>query len=152
MFYGEGGAAMSYQPMMSPWLPQAYSLGSRRRYAQYPTFVRTSIPGAGFNRNLVMASQPLMLNGMGDGLGVNPMDVVNVAAGLISNPDATLRARGPAIVAALETHILGPAIDSAAKKAAPYAFKYVLPPLAFIMITSALGAWFGYKVAQKIGA
>lgn len=140
---------MSYQPLMRPWNPQIYSLGSRRRYAQYPTFVRTPIPGAGFNRRLVMASQPLMLNGLG---AVNPMDVVNVAAGLLTNPDATLRAKGPALVTAVDTYLTGPMVDSVMVKIRPYAFKYALPPLAFIMVTSALGAWFGYKIAQKTGA
>lgn len=140
---------MSYQPLMRPWEPQVYSLGSRRRYAQYPTFVRTPIPGAGFNRRLVMASQPLMLNGLG---AVNPMDVVNVAAGLLTNPEATLQARGPALVAAVDSHVMGPLVVSVVKQAKPYLFKYVLPPLALIMVTSALGAWFGYKIAQKTGA
>ena len=140
---------MSYQPLMRPWNPQIYSLGSRRRYAQYPTFVRTPIPGAGFNRRLVMASQPLMLNGLG---AVNPMDVVNVAAGLLTNPDATLRAKGPALVTAVDTYLTGPMVDSVMVKIRPYALKYALPPLAFIMVTSALGAWFGYKIAQKTGA
>lgn len=140
---------MSYQPVMRPFNPQIYSLGSRRRYAQYPTFVRTPIPGAGFNRRIVMASQPLMLNGLG---AVNPMDVVNVAAGLITNPEATLVARGPALVAAVDRHVMGPLVVSMVKEVKPYVFKYVLPPLVFIMVTSALGAWFGYKIAQKTGA
>lgn len=142
---------MSYQPLMQPWDPQVYSLGSRRRYAQYPTFVRTPIPGAGFNRRLVMAAQPIMLNGLG-GTAPRPMDVVNVVAGLLTNPEATLAARGPALVSAVDTHVMGPLIDSAMKAAKPYAVKYAVPPLAFIAVTSALGAWFGYKVAQKLGA
>lgn len=141
---------MSYQPMMPQANTSIYSLGSRRRYAQYPTFVRTPIPGAGFNRHLVMASQPIMLNGLG--AGPNPMDIVNTAAGLLTNPDATLRAKGPALVAAVDAYLTGPLIDTVMVKVRPYALKYALPPFAFIMLTSALGAWFGYKVAQKVGA
>lgn len=140
---------MSYTPLMPMMDPQLYTRGSRGRYAQYPTFVRTPIPGAGFNRRLVMASQPLMLNGLG---AVNPMDVVNVAAGMITNPDATLRAKGPAIVAAVDSYLMGPMVDSVMVKIRPYALKYALPPLALLMITSALSAWFGYKIAQKTGA
>jgi len=141
---------MSYAPLMPQLNTSIYSLGSRRRTAQYPTFVRTPIPGAGFNRRLVMAAQPIMLNGLG--AGPNPMDVVNVAAGLITNPDATLRARGPAIVTAVDTYLMAPLVASVVKEVKPYVFKYVIPPLAIIMITSALGAWFGYKIAQKTGA
>ena len=141
---------MSYQPMMPMLNTQVYSLGSRSRYAQYPTFVRTPIPGAGFNRRLVMASQPIMLNGLG--ATPNPMDIVNVVAGLLTNPEATLAARGPALVNAVDAHVMGPLVDSAMKAAKPYALKYALPPLAFVMVTSALGAWFGYKIAQKTGA
>lgn len=141
---------MSYQPLMSSWNPQLYTRGSRGRYAQYPTFTRTPIPGAGFNRRLVMASQPIMLNGLG--VAPNPMDIVNTAAGLLTNPDATLRAKGPALVAAVDTYLTAPMVDSVMMKVKPYALKYALPPFAFIMLTSALGAWFGFKVAQKVGA
>lgn len=142
---------MSYQPVMSPWVPEIYSRGSRSRYAQYPTFTRTPIPGAGFNRRLVMASQPLDLSGLGS-TAPRPGDVVNIVAGLITNPEETLKSRGPALVSAIDKHVTGPLIKSAAKQSAPYVVKYVLPPVALIIVTSALGAWFGYKVARKIGA
>lgn len=145
---------MSYQPIMKPWKPEIYTLGSRGRYAQYPTFVRTPIPGAGFNRRLVMASQPLMLNGMG-ALGVpplNPTDLVGTAAGLISNPDATLAAKGPAIVAAVDAHVMGPLVKSVVKNAKPYIMKYVLPVYAVITVAAVLGAVYGYQIKKKVGA
>lgn len=141
---------MSYQPMMPQANTSIYSLGSRRRYAQYPTFVRTPIPGAGFNRQLVMASQPIMLNGLG--AGPNPMDVVNIAAGLLTSPEATLRARGPALVSAVDAHLMGPLVDSAMKAVKPYALKYVLPFAAVIMVSSIIGAVFSVRVARKVGA
>lgn len=141
---------MTYQPTLPMMDPQLYTRGSRGRYAQYPTFVRTAVPGAGFNRRLVMASQPIMLNGLG--ASPNPMDIVNTAAGLLTNPDATLRAKGPALVTAVDTYLTGPMVDSVMMKVKPYALKYVLPFVAVITVSSILGAWFGYKIAQKTGA
>jgi hypothetical protein len=144
---------MSYQPVMRPWKPEIYSLGSRSRYAQYPTFVRTSIPGAGFNRQLVMASQPLMLNGMGAlGSPLDPMAIVNTTAGLLTNPDATLRQRGPEIVRAVDAHVMAPLVESVVKNAKPYILKYVLPVYAVITVGAVLGAVYGYKISKKVGA
>ena len=144
---------MSYQPIMKPWKPEIYTLGSRGRYAQYPTFVRTSIPGAGFNRRLVMASQPLMLNGMGAlGAPLDPMALVNTTAGLLTNPGATLAAKGPAIVAAVDAHVMGPLVKSVVKNAKPYILKYVLPVYAVITVAAVLGAVYGYQIKKKVGA
>ena len=145
---------MSYQPIMKPWVPEIYTLGSRGRYAQYPTFVRTPIPGAGFNRRLVMASQPLMLNGLG-ALGtppLNPTALIGTAAGLITNPDATLRAKGPAIVAAVDAHVMAPMVASVVKNVKPYIIKYVLPVVGTIAIASVVGAIYSYRSARKLGA
>jgi hypothetical protein len=144
---------MSYQPIMRPWVPEIYTLGSRGRYAQYPTFVRTPIPGAGFNRRLVMASQPLMLNGLG-ALG-NPLDptaLVNTAAGLLTNPNATLAAKGPELVAAVDQHVMGPLVQSVVKQTKPYILKYVLPVYAVITVAAVLGAVYGYQIKKKLGA
>jgi len=144
---------MSYQPIMKPWKPEIYTLGSRGRYAQYPTFVRTPIPGAGFNRRLVMASQPLMLNGMGAlGAPLNPMALVNTAAGVLTNPDATLRQKGPEIVRAVDAHVMGPLVKSVVKNAKPYILKYVLPVYAVITVAAVLGAVYGYQIKKKVGA
>ena len=142
---------MSYQPLMRPWVPQVYTLGSRGRYAQYPTFVRTPIPGAGFNRRLVMASQPLMLNGMGSlGQSLSTMDIVNTTAGLLTNPDATLRARGPEIVRAVDAHVMNPLVVSVAENVKPYILKYVLPVYAVVAVSSVLGAVFGYQIKSML--
>jgi hypothetical protein len=144
---------MSYQPVMRPWKPEIYSLGSRSRYAQYPTFVKTPIPGAGFNRRLVMASQPLMLNGLGAlGNPLNPTALVNTAAGLLTSPDATLAAKGPAIVAAVDAHLMGPLVKSVVKQTKPYILKYVLPVYAVITVAAVLGAVYGYQIKKKVGA
>lgn len=144
---------MSYQPIMKPWNPEIYTLGSRGRYAQYPTFVRTPIPGAGFNRRLVMASQPLMLNGMGAlGAPLDPMALVGTAAGVLTNPDATLRQKGPEIVAAVDAHVMGPLVESVVKNAKPYILKYVVPVYAVITVASIVGAIYAFKAAKKVGA
>jgi len=138
---------------MRPWVPEIYTLGSRGRYAQYPTFVRTPIPGAGFNRRLVMASQPLMLNGMGSlGAPLDPMALVGTAAGVLTNPDATLRQKGPQIVAAVDAHVMGPLVKSVVKNAKPYILKYVLPVYAVITVAAVLGAVYGYQIKKKVGA
>jgi len=144
---------MSYQPIMKPWQPEIYTLGSRGRYAQYPTFVRTPIPGAGFNRRLVMASQPLMLNGMGAlGAPLDPMALVNTAAGVLTNPEATLRQKGPEIVRAVDAHVMGPLVKSVVKNAKPYILKYVLPVFGVIAVSSIIGAVYSYRAAKKLGA
>jgi hypothetical protein len=115
--------------------------------------VRTSIPGAGFNRQLVMASQPLMLNGMGAlGSPLDPMAIVNTTAGLLTNPDATLRQRGPEIVRAVDAHVMAPLVESVVKNAKPYILKYVLPVYAVITVGAVLGAVYGYKISKKVGA
>jgi len=144
---------MSYQPIMRPWQPEIYTLGSRGRYAQYPTFVRTPIPGAGFNRRLVMASQPLMLNGMGAlGAPLDPMALVNTAAGVLTNPEATLRQKGPEIVRAVDAHVMGPLVKSVVKNVKPYIIKYVLPVVGTIAVASIVGAIYSYRAARKLGA
>lgn len=82
------------------------------------------------------------------GLGISAGDAattVTTAASLISNPDAYLRTKGPALVSALDTHVVGPLMDLSIKRSAPYVFKYVLPPMMVLYVLSGLGAWFAYK-------
>jgi hypothetical protein len=84
------------------------------------------------------------------GLGNTGQDVAratSIVAGLIANPDQTLRTHGPAIVAAADRHVLEPLVDEIGAGLAPYAVKYILPPLAVLYIISGIGAFYSYKAA-----
>jgi hypothetical protein len=90
----------------------------------------------------------------GDGLGqsVTGQDVANIAslaAGLISNPDATLARQGPRIVAALDTHIVGPAIRTTIRR---YVVPYFGPPMIVLYVLSGMSMWASYKVLQEFRA
>ena len=84
------------------------------------------------------------------GLGVDQtaMDVrsaVDVIAGLISNPDATLRRYGPALVTAVDRHVLTALINKLAAGLAPYMYKYVLPPLSVLYILGGVSAYYSFR-------
>lgn len=135
--------------------PQIYSYQSRSRFRQYPRDVRTSIPGAGFSvKDLRWGDQVLDLSGLGStGLGaLNVGQVLDAAARLTSDPDAYLRQKGPAIVAAADTYLLTPMSATIGRKSAPYLLKYVAPPLVMLYALSGLAAFFAYKAAKKAGA
>lgn len=89
----------------------------------------------------------------GDGLGqVTGQDIGNAAtliAGLISNPDATLAARGPGIVNALDRHIVGPAMRTTIRR---YIVPYFGPPLLVLYVLSGLSMWASYSVLQEFRA
>ena len=78
--------------------------------------------------------------------------LLDAAARLTSDPDAYLRVKGPAIVAAADTYVLTPMAASVGRAAAPYMLKYVVPPVVFLYVLSGLGAFFAYKAAKKTGA
>lgn len=83
--------------------------------------------------------------------GVRPEDVMAVAATtarLISNPEVTLRAQGPQIVAALDRHVVNPLVDRAAVASAPYIVRYLLPPIMLLYVISGVGAFFSYQSFQ----
>lgn len=83
------------------------------------------------------------------GLGaLNVGQVLDAATQLTTNPDAYLRTKGPAIVAAADTYIVGPLTTTMAVKAA----KYVVPPIIILYALSGLAAFFAYKAAHKAGA
>lgn len=89
-------------------------------------------------------------HGVGDTAG-DVSAAVSVIAGLIGNPDATLRARGPALVQAVDTHLLDPLMDRMGQKLAPYVLKYVLPPLAVLYVLSGIAAYYSYQGPAKKG-
>lgn len=143
---------ISHLPDLRPRPPIIYSRGDRWRYRQYPFWTRTSIPGAGFKRRLLWAEQPLMGSYSLGGLGLTAAQAtttVSTAASLISDPEAYLRNKGPALVSALDRHVVGPLMDLSIRRSAPYAFKYVLPPLAILYIVSGIGAWYAYKAFKR---
>jgi hypothetical protein len=89
---------------------------------------------------------PCGMNGLGD-TGQDVARATQIIAGLIANPDATLRTHGPAIVVAADRHVVEPLTDKIGENLAPYAVKYILPPLAVLYIISGIGAFYSYKAA-----
>jgi len=146
---------MSY----TDYRPHIYSYQSRSRTRQYPRNVRTSIPGAGFDvKNLMWRDQPIDLSvgglgAVGLGSGVQTAtQIINAAARLVSDPDAYLRERGPALVAAAETHVVSPLISSVGRASAPYLLKYALPAVTVLYVLGGLSVFYSYKAAKKSGA
>lgn len=86
----------------------------------------------------------------GDGMGqVTGQDVANAAtliAGLISNPDATLASRGPAIVNAVENRLVGPLMQQTIRD---YVVPYFGPPLVILYVLSGMAMWSSYTVLQE---
>lgn len=89
----------------------------------------------------------------GDGMGqVTGQDVANAAtliAGLISNPDATLASRGPAIVNAVENRLVGPLMRQTIRD---YVVPYFGPPIVILYVLSGLAMWSSYTVLQEFRA
>lgn len=91
------------------------------------------------------------------GLGQSAADIASgtsLIAGLFSNPEATLRARGPSIVAALDSYVVGPTVQAAVERSTPYLVRYFGPPLVAMYVMTALSTWFSYEVlsASRRGA
>jgi hypothetical protein len=89
------------------------------------------------------------------GLGVDAADVsevTNVIAGLLRDPDGTLRVRGPALVAAADRYVIDPMVQRLAAASAPYLLKYILPPLAVLYVLSGISAYYSYRTARKMQA
>lgn len=72
---------------MQPYVPQIYSIGSRSRYWPYGApYIRTPIPGAGFQgRRMVYAEQPLLLGATPSSTGTAPR-LRAAALRLLQNP------------------------------------------------------------------
>ncbi len=91
------------------------------------------------------------------GLGQSASDIASGASligGLLSNPEATLRTRGPQIVAALDSYVVGPTVQAAVERSTPYLVRYFGPPLVTMYVMTALSTWFSYEVltAARRGA
>ena len=91
------------------------------------------------------------------GLGTDPTpadisNIISTTAALISAPDATLRVQGPRIVTALDTYVVGPLMDKAAQRSAPYLFKYVIPVFAGLYVISGVAAYYSWlDLRQDVG-
>lgn len=94
---------------------------------------------------------PVTIGNYEPALGDTASDVstaVRVTADLFSDPDAALRRYGPPIVAAAEQHVVDPVVDKLGQAMAPYAVKYLLPPLALIYVLTGISAYYSYQTAQ----
>ena len=92
---------------------------------------------------------PVTIGGMGD-TATDVQNVVSITAGLIADPEGTLRRRGPAIVAAADRHVVEPLVQEVGKAMAPYAVKYILPPLAVLYVLSGISAYYSYHAAKRL--
>jgi len=159
-------------PTLAPYTPALYLPRNLGRYRSYPRTVVTPIPGAGYRvRRLVWGDQPLNLRGaqpgvpprtyglydreplLGLGDDIQPQQVLNIAditSRIITSPDATLRQYGPAIVTGLDKYVLGPVIDKAAQRSAPYLLKYVMPPVAVLYLLTGLATFYSYQALKAV--
>jgi hypothetical protein len=92
---------------------------------------------------------PVTIGGLGDTAG-DVSNVVSIVAGLLSDPEGTLRVRGPALVAAADRHVVGPLVQDIGQAMAPYALKYILPPLAILYVLTGISAYYSYHSAKRL--
>lgn len=159
---------------LAPYTPGFYQPRHYGRYRSYPHTTVTPIPGAGYNADqLVWDEQFLNLEGavpgmpvtrygnytqvplLGLGDDVTPGQVMNVAdvvSRIISNPDATLRAQGPAIVAATDKYLLNPLTDAMAKHMMPYFWKYAAPAFAVLYLGVGVSAYYSFLALKAVSA
>lgn len=83
--------------------------------------------------------------------GQTVLNVANVVAGLVRDPEGTLRVQGPGIVSAVDRHLVGPVVDSVARASAPYVLRYVLPALGVLYLLSGAAAYFSFEVLRQQG-
>jgi len=175
---GDLGDHVGRMAALAPYSPALYLPGSIGRFRQYPRQVRARIPGTGYRvRQFVWAPQELNLDGGGkfaDGAGgrygrvpllgiggnyrgvgdLTPADVASVAsvtARLITNPDETMRTQGPALVNALDRHLVSPLVDRAMHDAQPYLLRYFGPPMAVLYLLTGLSTYYSYLVLKAKG-
>jgi hypothetical protein len=93
-------------------------------------------------------------SGLGQTTGADIASGASLIAGLISNPEATLRVQGPRIVRALDSYVVGPVVEAAVARSTPYLVRYFAPPMITMYVMTALSTWFSYEVltAHRRGA
>jgi hypothetical protein len=101
---------------------------STRRRQRYPT-TRHPLSGLGAARDVTSA--------------------LAITAGLVSSPDATLRRHGPAVVTAVDRHVLGPLLGKVGEQLTPVVIKYVLPTVAGLYVLGGLSAYYSYQTAKS---
>lgn len=98
---------------------------------------------------------PVTFAGLGQSTGSatqNVMTLLDVTAGLIRDPETTLRTRGPAIVAAADRHVVNPLFSLVGDALAPYMIKYALPSFAVLYVLGGVSAYYSYRTAKKLNA
>ena len=85
-------------------------------------------------------------SGLGQSTAQDIASGAQLIAGLVANPEGTLRAQGPRIVTALDTYIVGPVVQAAVQRSTPYILRYLTPPLMAMYLMTALSTWFSYEV------
>ena len=111
--------------------------------AQVARHVPVTLGGLGGYTGLGQAAPvcpPLQLDGAA---------IASLAAGLLSNPDATLRVQGPRIVTAIDRHVVEPLIGEATRAATPYLLKYLGPPMVVLYGLSIASMVFSYQVLKE---
>lgn len=103
---------------------------------------------------------PVTLGGLGNysGLGqagcpplqLDAGAIASLAAGLVSNPEATLQRQGPRIVSAIDRHIITPVVGEATRAATPYLLKYLGPPLVVLYGLSIASMVFSYQTLKEM--
>jgi hypothetical protein len=98
------------------------------------------------------ARRDITISGLGQASSVTTpiSSAADLAARLITAPDATLRAQGPQIVRALDTYVVGPVSDAAAARIAPYIIRYIVPPLALLYLMTGLSVFYSYSALSAV--
>jgi hypothetical protein len=86
------------------------------------------------------------MSGLGQSTAQDIASGASLIAGLISNPEATLRVQGPRIVTALDSYIVGPVVQAAVERSTPYILRYLTPPLITLYVMTAMSTWFSFEV------
>lgn len=89
------------------------------------------------------------LNGLGAVEAGDITEALEVAAQIVKDPNAVLKARGPAIVSALDRHVVEPTLENVAKTLAPYLLKYALPPIAILYLLTGMSTFYSYKTYKS---
>lgn len=95
----------------------------------------------------------ITISGLGQTTVTTPISsAADLAARLITAPDATLRAQGPQIVRAIDTYVVAPVSDAAAARIAPYVIRYIVPPLALLYLMTGLSVFYSYSALSAVTA
>jgi len=126
-----------------------WSKSRGRRYWNQRAMACTQFSDEGECLAQVERHAPVTLEGLGASTASNVGSSIAIIAGLIANPDATLRAHGPALIRAVDTHVMDPLVNRLAAQIAPYMLKYVVPPVAVLYVLNGVGIYYSHMAATK---